>query len=94
MTQAGVKKTTQEIIRRAGGAAYLSEAMRIPHRVTGKARKVTPQAIGQWAPIPAEAVIELIRCSKEPLTLHEVRPDLYPNPAWRVPRQLKKAGRV
>lgn len=40
---------------------------------------ITPQAISQWRRVPAERVLEVERVTAVPR--HELRPDIYPDPA-------------
>ncbi|MEA3278879.1 MAG: YdaS family helix-turn-helix protein [Pseudomonadota bacterium] len=50
---------------------------------------ITRQAIQEWkgsdAPIPAERVLPIYQATRGAVTLHELRPDLYPDPDWLPP---------
>jgi len=56
--------------RQIGGAKALADAL----------GNLTPQAVSQWARVPATRVLEVERVTKVPR--FELRPDLYPPPQW------------
>jgi len=68
MTDAARHNQVDLAIARAGGPSAV-----------GRALGITPQAVGQWQRIPAERVLEISRLSGVPP--HDLRPDIYPDPA-------------
>lgn len=53
----------------------------------GKACGVSYQAVQKWLKtcVPAEKVLPIYRATCGAVTPHELRPDLYPDPAWVPP---------
>lgn len=58
----------REAVRRAGSVTALAKILGI-----------APQAISQWDRVPAERVLAVEKATK--VTRHELRPDIYPEPA-------------
>ena len=62
----------EKIIQHVGGPRKLADAL-----------GVTPMSISHWRKqIPAERVIALCKLSGGQVKPHELRPDIYPDPAW------------
>lgn len=63
-------------IKTAGGITRLAEAIGI-----------SPQHLCNWRSrgIPAERVLPIVRATGGAVTPYELRPDIYPDPAWLPP---------
>ena len=61
------KKSTDEVVKAAGGAVAVAKAFRI-----------SPEAVYLWNEVPVLRVLVLERLSGIPR--HEIRPDIYPPP--------------
>jgi DNA-binding transcriptional regulator YdaS (Cro superfamily) len=49
-----------------------------------KTLRVSAMAVSQWKDrIPAERVLDIYRATDGKVTPYEMRPDIYPDPAWR-----------
>jgi len=49
-----------------------------------KTLQVSPMAVSQWkGRIPAERVLAIYHATEGQISPHEMRPDIYPDPAWR-----------
>ncbi len=67
----------------------LDKAIKIAGSQTalGRSCGVTYQAVQKWTlkGIPPEKVLPIYRATLGAVTPHEMRPDLYPDPAWVPP---------
>lgn len=71
----------REIADCAGGVVALSKKL-------GLSRG----AVSQWSCVPAERVIEVCRAIGWTKTPHQLRPDIYPNPADAIPADHQEAA--
>lgn len=71
------KKIIIEAARLVGGVVAMSLAL-------GKSRA----AVSQWDQVPDSEVLNVSRITGHKITPHELRPDLYPNPADALPANI------